>query len=241
LVQYPGMKSQAEELSSALATWETNAGSDRAVDILRLAEELAESRSVSAGTWHEYLDVTGSPAFLSSLPDRQYRDRWAQTTFHAIRISDYRLQNRLDFWARTRPTQVFLQETAGANPEAWSYAGTTKRLPLIAGAFLAAAGDTPRVAIVAGNSGDSASCDLACLVHGIFVTPLNVHFDAATLARIFDLLQINLVVTDTEERARHLHAMRNRCSRPFRIFMTGALRRQISPEILSLGDRKSVV
>jgi long-subunit acyl-CoA synthetase (AMP-forming) len=229
------MKGRAEELSSVLANWEKSAGSDRAVEILQRAEELIGTASVPASTWHEYLDLTGSPSFLGALPDREHRERWADTAFRAIWKSDYRLENRLDLWARSRPTKPYLQETTGPSPEVWTYAGIAKRLRLIAGAFIAAADGEPRVAIVSDNSGDSASCDLACLVYGIFVTPLNVHFDSATLARIFDLLSINIVVADSEERIRHLQSMRLRCARPFRIFLTGALRRQSTPDVLSLG------
>ena len=56
--------------------------------------------------------------------------------------------------------------------------------------------DAPRVALLCANSIASACCDLACLTHDIFVTPLNVHFSVENLVWIFDRLRITVAVCD---------------------------------------------
>ena len=68
----------------------------------------------------------------------------------------------------------------------------------------------PRVAIFSENGIDGACTDIACLLHGMLVTPLNVHFDAETVAWIVDRLNINMVVTDSDERIARLAEVRVR-------------------------------
>ena len=65
---------------------------------------------------------------------------------------------------------------------------------------------------------DGACSDLACLLHDILVTPLNIHFGAEELAWIFDRLQITVAVSDTEERLRRLLEVRSRARVPFTLF-----------------------
>ena len=202
--------------------------------ILQWAEEALDSADISAETWHEYLDVTGRPDFLKSLPGREHRERWAQTAFQAILTSNYNLLTMLEQRVRRSPNRVFLQETRGSNPESWTYALTARRLRLIAAAFIASATERPRVAILSGNCADSACSDLACLMHGILVTPLNIHFETSTLAWIFDRLGINIVVTDDDERSRRLAAVRAEGVRPFKTFLTGDPAATTDPDLVPL-------
>ncbi|HSB68514.1 MAG TPA: GNAT family N-acetyltransferase [Candidatus Methylomirabilis sp.] len=205
--------------------------------MLQWAEEVLDSPStgdIPPQTWHKYLDATSHSEFLKSLPDREHRERWAQTAFRAILISNYGLQTMLDERVRRGPDRVFLQETTGPRPESWTYARTARRLRLMAAAFISAAPEEPRVAILAGNCADGACCDLACLLHGILVAPLNVHFEISTLVWIFNRLGINIVVTDTDERLRQLAAVRRKCARPFKVFLTGEPRPSIDPAALAL-------
>jgi long-chain acyl-CoA synthetase len=206
--------------------------------ILRWAEDALDSHvsdDIPPQVWHRYLDATGHPEFLKSLPDREHRERWTNTVFRAILTSSYTLQKMLEDRVRRCPQRVFLQETRGRDPESWTYAMIARRLRLIAAAFISAAAGQPRVAILSENCSDGACCDLACLLHGILVTPLNVHFEITTLAWIFDRLGINIVVADTDERLRRLAAVRTRCARPFKIFLTGGPRASIHPDTLALG------
>ena len=76
----------------------------------------------------------------------------------------------------------------------------------------------PRVAILAANTLDGAICDLACLLHDIFVAPLNVQEDASTLAWICDRLALTAVVCDSPERLEKLLAVRERVRHPFLIY-----------------------
>jgi len=205
--------------------------------ILRWAEDVLDSHApddIAPQTWHEYIEATSRPEFLKNLPDREHRDRWAQTIFRAILISNYTLQDLLGDRVRHCPNRVFLQETKGPSPESWTYAMTARRLRLIATAFISAAPEEPRVAILSNNCPDGACCDLACLVHGILVAPLNTHFETSTLAWIFDRLGINIVVTDSDERLRRLAAVRIKCARPFTVFLAGRLHASIDPDVLAL-------
>jgi long-chain acyl-CoA synthetase len=154
--------------------------------------------------WRRYLDQSGERRFLLALPDPEARYRWANTTFSAIRRADYRLLSLLERNLARCPRRTFLQEQVAESPTRWSYQQVERALASIAAAFFAATetGVRPRVAILAENGLHSASCDLACLLHGIFVSPLNVHTDSATLAWICEQLAINVIVTDNEERCR---------------------------------------
>ncbi|RPJ86686.1 MAG: hypothetical protein EHM18_04940, partial [Acidobacteria bacterium] len=55
---------------------------------------------------------------------------------------------------------------------------------------------------------------------------LSVHFDSKTLAWIFDRLDINVVLTDTEENLRRLSSIRSQVKTPFRLFLIDDWREQ---------------
>ena len=78
-----------------------------------------------------------------------------------------------------------------------------------------------KVAIYSDNSIDSACCDLACLAYDIQVSPLNVHFGADVLEYIFNRIETNIVVTDTEKRLDLLKDLREKKKLNFEIFYTG--------------------
>ena len=89
-----------------------------------------------------------------------------------------------------------------------------------AAAFLSAdaGGAPPRVALYVDNGVDGACCDLACLLHDILVTPLNIHFGAEELSWILERLGITIVVTDDEERLRRLLEVQRRSGRSLTVF-----------------------
>jgi long-subunit acyl-CoA synthetase (AMP-forming) len=78
------------------------------------------------------------------------------------------------------------------------------------------------VAILSENNVDGAITDIACLTHGILVTPLNVHSDAELLAWIFERLDINIVVTDTDERQQRVAEVCAKTGRRLLVYRTGS-------------------
>lgn len=192
-----------------------------AVDLIHLAEKcLAASAAIDADCWRRYLEFTGRSNFLRVLPGREFRHRWAETCFRAVMASGYTLETMLEERLRRHPDRIFLSE-AGVPDSEWTFAQTAARLRLIAATFLDLE-PAPRVALLCENGIDGACCDLACLVHGIFDTPLSVHFDAGILCGIFDRLAINFAVADSDERVQRLVEVRSKSRRPFRILRTGA-------------------
>ncbi len=220
------MKSESEHFSALLSSLQDQDSPGEAalaVELVKAAQCLLQeghAECPDAGTWHRYLNCTGTHHFLRALPGREYRCLWAETTFQAVLRSGYSLENMLADRAQRHPERILFREVSGAAPGTWSYAEIERRLRILAGLFRDAEVE-PHVAIFCENSIDSACCDLACLAHRIFDTPLNIHFDTRTLAWIFDHLRINIAVADTEERIQRLREVRARTRRPFRIFVSG--------------------
>lgn len=223
------MSVEVADLRSEISAWGLQpigaVAAAAALDLLTAAEQRLASGETddagSAATWHEYLDVTGVPDFLERLPDREARERWAELAFRAIRRSGYSLQVMLQRRVAAHPDRVLFSDAREAANPAWTYAQVAWHTRTVAGVFLEAEPNGPRVAILCDNSVDSACTDLACLLYGILVAPLNVHFDAETLASIFRRLAINVAVTDCDERIARLNEVRIRLGRDFKVFRTG--------------------
>jgi len=229
------MEKERERFAFLLSTLEPDspASGRLAQEILSLAELMlapGNPAKPDAADWQRYLDSTGSSQFLQKLPDREHRYRWAETAFKAIPAAHYTLESMLRARIRRHPDRPFFRKAPPTRNASWSYAETARRLRLLAGLFCSLESD-PRVAIFAQNGLDTACCDLACLVHHIFDTPLSVHFDAAALTRIFNRLSINIAVTDTDERALLLAEVRSRTGRPFHILQAGAGERKPFQEL----------
>ena len=189
------------------------------------AERALAAGDVAAESWHVYLDRTRRREFLLALPDAAARTRWAETTFGAIRASGYSLADS-PLAARGRPPGQGLP--AGVlPPEApcWTYAQTERRLRGIAAALASLSQGPPRVAILAENSLDSACCDLACLVHGIFVAPLAPHLQLSELTSLIPRLRANLVLVDTADQLAKVEALAARLSCPIRPVLLDAAAR----------------
>lgn len=170
--------------------------------------------------WHDFLYSTGVPDFLECLPDRKSRERWANLAFRAIERSGYSLLRMLQRRVASHPERILFRDAREANRES-SYAQVAWYTRTLAGVFLQCLPTEPRVAILSDNTIDSACVDLACLLYGILVSPLNVHFDAETLAWIFQRLAIDIVVTDSDERIARLSEVRAMLGRDFKVFRTG--------------------
>ena len=223
-------------LREALSAWtrrrEADDAAEAAAGLLACAEEHLASPSsdpADAALWQEYLGATGSPDFLERLADAPARGRWAESTFRAIRRSGYTLRSMLQQRVAAHPDRVLFDDARETVARTWTYAQVARHLQSVAGVFLdslephpGAAGPAPRVAILAENGIDVACADLACLLYGIFVTPLNVHLEAETVRWICERLDITLVVTDSDERIALLAEVQAGLGRPLKVFRTGA-------------------
>ncbi|MFZ2490331.1 MAG: AMP-binding protein, partial [Thermoanaerobaculia bacterium] len=193
-----------------------------ALGLLTLAERLLGSgEEVQPEAWHEYLEATGRPAFLLALPDVAHHSRWAETTFQAILVSGYSLRTMLHSRAREHGDRILFEDRRELDAPSWSYAEVASYAREVAGVFLLAR-PAPRVAIFCDNSVDSAVVDLACLSEGILVTPLSIHTDAEGLASILARLDINVVVTDADDRHELVADACHRLQRTVALFRTGS-------------------
>ena len=176
--------------------------------LLLAAERGLDAAGVAASAWHRYLDLTRRREFLQALPDGLARERWAETAFGAIRASDYTVATLLAQRAASHPDRVFLQSSPGPDAPRWTYAQVARRLRSTAAALASIVPEGPRVAIAAENSLDGACCDLACLVHGLFVAPVAPHLSAADLGGLLDRAAANIVVVDTAEQLEKVEKIR---------------------------------
>ena len=167
--------------------------------------------------WRMWLDLTARPPFLTALSEEE-RERWSDLVLRIVEAIGFTLEDLLTLRVQEHPLQALFVERGGGVPHSWSYESVGRRVRRIAAALLRTTpGSTPRVALVADNSVDSACCDLACLLHDIVVAPLSVHFDDDQLTWILDRMGIDLVLTDTDERARRLLDIRTRTGRSFEV------------------------
>ncbi|PKN47575.1 MAG: hypothetical protein CVU63_06280, partial [Deltaproteobacteria bacterium HGW-Deltaproteobacteria-20] len=204
-------------LADALDAWTLDPSSASALAVLIEAEGALANSTPGEAVWHRFLDLTRLSPFLTALPDRAHRERWAEVCLGALDASSYSLEALLDQRVARHPDRILFQERDASS--GWTYAQVRRRARRIA-AGLFGLGPTPRVAILADNGIDSACTDLACLTYDILDTPLNVHFDVPTLRHILERLSINVVVTDTESHYARLVEVRQDMAEPFRILRT---------------------
>ncbi len=212
-------------LLTELEAWEAagagNGCPENGLALLQAAESLLSGPGEQRGDpalWHRYLDCTRTSPFLKSLAHREARERWAETTFKAIRHSGYSLETMLEQRVAAHPRRILFHELGRQQEQGWTFAGTAARMRSLAAALLEGRDKPPRVAILAGANGfDAACCDLACLTYGLFVSPLSPHFPADVLTWIFDRIGIDTAITDNAELQARLEAVRGSTAQPFRI------------------------
>jgi long-subunit acyl-CoA synthetase (AMP-forming) len=189
-------------LQSRLDAWERHLASGEppgaraalALALLEAAEAAAAGRPRPAASWHRFLDLTRRPAFLVALGTHEARRRWAEVAFAAIRTSRYTLATLLAQRVAEHPERPLFQESPDAGSPCWSYEAVASRLARTAAALLRGARRPPRVLILSPNSVEAACADLACLVHGIPVTPLNPETDRDGLVFVLERLRFGLVL-----------------------------------------------
>lgn len=255
------MSTPAEQLALLLNPWrdpasfDATAGSvEKARDLLELVEGLLNEGGVGAvptATWHAYLEHTRHPDFLTTLPDAATRDRWAETTFTICEGLNFGLGHLLTQREARHPKRILFRELSESGGGQWDYTGILRRVRSVAALLwrdgaqpdLEPGGnrtsDGPRVALLTTNGIASACCDLACLTHDIFVTPLNIHFSVKDLTWIFNRLRITVAICDSPDRLAQLLEIRQGTDRPFDIYTLNACPRVGQDRIFMLDERRA--
>ena len=211
-------KKNIEELENAL---KENANNFDSISLLDHAEKLLEENiAVSKDVWHKYLDLTRSTLFLTNLNSSEERYKWAETAFKAIPISDYSLLIMINQRTEAHPDKALFSTFEGSIKNDYSYKLVKEKIKKIAASFYKSV-DLPKAAIYMENSIEGALCDIACLSYDVFVSPLHIHFGKENLEHIFNLINFNIVITDSIQRVELLKKVREKLSRSFIIIYTG--------------------
>ena len=104
--------------------------------------------------------------------------------FRIVDETDYSLLKMFEQRVAEHPDRPLFREM-DKDISLWTYQNVFALTKKIAAAFLRAA-EKPRVLIYLENCPEGACADLACLTHGILVSPVDRHFDQETLAYIVD-------------------------------------------------------
>ncbi len=210
--------SRTPRLEESLARWESAPSAERSVELLAAAEAALASDGAPPALWHRWLDTTRKRDHLLALPDRGARERWADAAVAAVAASRYGLAEMLSQRVLAHPGRTLFAAGPTSGAPRWSYAHVARRSDAIAAALLGVEAE-PRVAIVSENGFDSACIDLACLLHGLLVSPLSPHLTPGELTAAFDALGVNLAVVSSEESLRRLRESARRVARPFRVVL----------------------
>lgn len=168
-----------------------------------------------------WLDDTAHPRFLGAL-DENERMQWVDAALRAIRGRDHRIEDLLRWRAERHADHTwFTERGSGAPASGWTYAAVRRHVRSVAAALWQV--DTrgkraPRVVLWTANCVEGACADLACLAHDVFVVPLSVHLDDEELQWIVERLDVDAVVTDTDDRVRRVIRLRKRIGRGLEVF-----------------------
>ncbi len=223
---------------------------ETAIPLLEMAEAaLAEPPAFTpaADRWAAYLEHTRHPDFLEALPDAAARQRWAETTFQIICRLEFKLGDLLQQRAAAQPRHILFRELNASGSGGWDYQSVLRRVQSVAALILkhgtrpplAQGEDGPRVALLTANNIAAACCDLACLTHDIFVTPLNIHFNLADLVWIFDRLQITVALCDSPARLDRLLEIRSQARVSFDIYTLHNAASAPAPRVFDLDRRRA--
>jgi long-chain acyl-CoA synthetase len=170
---------------------------------------------------HQFLNLSSQQYFIKCISEMNLKEKWLDTVFLAIQLSNYCLLNLFEYKTTQHPSKILFRELKNQNQLAWSYKNISIYIKQIAATFYMLSNNNPRVAIIAENSMETACCDLACLCYDILDTPLNTHFNSETLIDIFNKLEINIAVTDSIERFHFLENIKAKTNIQFQIVLTG--------------------
>ncbi len=214
------------QIASLLDKWRSNnftatENENIPIEIVTIAENVfagGTEQEVSLTTWHDFLNHTRKPKFLQALGKPEMTERWAEVVFKILRHTSFSLRDLMNQRVEEHPNKVLFKDMSSAVAVDWTYEQISRRLHEIASLFFISFETRPRVAIYAENCLEGACTDLACLMNGIFDTPVSPYFNADILIPIFNELKINIALADTEDRLSILKKVREQSAIKFLIF-----------------------
>ncbi len=187
--------------------------------VLEEFDKIEQSQVITNKEYFRFLDLTAHKTFLSKLSSDEKRTCWAETVFGILQKTGYGLKEMMGQRVDEHPDKTLFVNLTEGRKERFSYLQIFHYAREVAATFYAME-KVPRVAVFSANSVDSATVDLACLMYGIFDTPLNIHFSEKILADIFKKLGINIVVTDTLDRILHLKRVKEEYGLKFSLLVS---------------------
>ncbi|MFH1726837.1 MAG: GNAT family N-acetyltransferase [Pseudomonadota bacterium] len=200
---------------------EANVSDKLSYSILNLVEKIIKDKDlfkIRKQDWFRYLEASRTSSFLLSLKETDLRYRWAETTFVLIKELKYSFKDLFKNRVKSHPKKVLFKEFEAEDEVDWTYLQIDKKLKQIASCLIKGRKEKPRVAIICQNGIESACCDLACLIYGIFISPINVHSNVETLKYIFEELDLNLAIIDSEETVDKLLLLKNMLKKNIKIY-----------------------
>ncbi len=168
--------------------------------------------------WFDFLDVTKKSVFLLAMETDDHRKRWAEIVFRIIQHTNYDLRDMMEQRVAEHPNHILFKDMTSSMPLDWTYEQIFRHLREIASVFYQTDPVSPRVAVYTENCLEGACTDLACLMFGIYDTPLSPHFKIDVLLPIFNELKITIALADTEERLQVLQKIHEKAEIKFTIF-----------------------
>ncbi len=187
--------------------------------VLDELERIEGSQVITQNEYFRFLNLTAHKTFLSKLSSEKKRTAWAEKVFAILQKTGYGLKEMFEQRVDEHPDKTLFISLTEGRKEYFSYLQIFNYARELAATFYALEKE-PRVAIFSANSVDSATTDLACLMYGIYDTPLNIHFSEEILANIFKQLDINIVVTDTLDRVLHLKRVKEEYKLDFTLLVS---------------------
>ncbi len=233
------MESNSKLLYALIVSWRENKETynpELALQIL-LKTDIYLTEQTEIPVLKKFLNFTSTSIYLKSLNTDENRNHWAETVFKVIQISGYNLLDMLEYRIETVSENYYFQDYSSDKQQKWTYKQVFLHTREIAAAlWKTAENNVPRVAIISENSYESACCDLACLLYDIPVTPLNPHFDNAILEHIFKSLEINIVLTDSENSYEQLIQLKNQTNIEFTIYFINSEQSSEETTLLHFGE-----
>ncbi|VAW28497.1 Long-chain-fatty-acid--CoA ligase / Domain of unknown function / N-acetyltransferase domain, partial [hydrothermal vent metagenome] len=187
--------------------------------VLDELEKIEKKHVVTNEEYFRFLDLTARKEFLTKLSTTDKRTEWAEKVFSILQQTDYGLKEMFEQRVTEHPDRTLFINLMEGRKEHFSYLQIYNYAQEIAATFYTMKKE-PRVAVFSANSVDSATVDLACLMYGIYDTPLNIHFSEEILANILKPLNINIVVTDTLDRILHLKKVKQQYHLDFELLVS---------------------
>ncbi len=196
----------------------------KCMEILDAVESMVDGKQIDAEnkvSLHQFLDISRKSQFLLALPSKQREQRWVQLVLKAIKASGYTLQTMFLQRVANYRSITALRTLRDDEIRDYSWSWLHRRVCALVSAIDAITKKKPKVAILSANSIESACVDLACLFGGIFVSPLDIHFDEEELTRLFKDFRYNIAFADNEERTLRLIEVRERLRADLEIICLG--------------------